>query len=320
MVLTLAVLSTGTAQAVGTRSLATNNVLYGFDGAQQSSWGTLSRLNPTTGAATTVGSRGTYSPFGFPYQPAFDPTSGAIYWINSDFNNATPNYLMKANTETGQSILIGEFLAGSTATAIDSLVITPAGLMYGFADRALYSVNKTTGALTLITSSLELGRIYSAAYNPADQKVYIISNENGAGLATVELTTGAMTPVLPFSSFPNLGAGTSDQSKRTYSMTFDQSGNMWAINLNGDLISSAITTSSTAGTEFVDNFELVGTPGATMTTAVVIGYPVSGGNDGGSELANTGTEEALTTQALAVATSTVALGIAMMLLQRRRKN
>ena len=280
------------ASAVGTRTLAANNKLFGFDGLGSGTYGNLSQLNELDGGNTTIGTRGTFSPNGFPYQASFDATSGSIYWINSDFQNAIPNYLMKANTTTGISTLVGEFKDGATATPIDSMAIGPNGDAFAFSEGKFYSIDKATGALTLINASTGQTRFYSFAYNPADQNFWAISNDNDGGFYTVNVATGAVTLQLAIGSFPNLGAGTSAGAKRVYSIAFDQNGSVWGVNGNGDLFSSVVTGTNAA--DFVTGIQLVGAPGQTATNSIAISYPVSNGSNNGSGnsggLANTGTD------------------------------
>ena len=306
------------ASATGTRTLATDNKLYGFDGAGNGTFGNLSQLNELNGGNTAIGTRGTYSPTGFPYQPAFDATDSSIYWINSDFQNAIPNYLMKANITTGVSTPIGEFKDGATATPIDSMAIAPTGEAYAFSEGQFYSINKTSGALTQINASTGQTRFYSFAYNPADQNFWAISNDTDGGLYTVNVSTGVVTLQLAIANFPNLGAGTSAGAKRVFSMAFDQNGSVWGVNLNGDLFSSVVTGTNAA--DFVTGIQVVGTPGQTATNAIAISYPVSNetsNNTGG--LANTGTDSSNLLALTAFALAALLVGAGLIAVARNRK-
>jgi hypothetical protein len=309
------------ASAVGTRTLAADNKLFGFDGAGTGTFGNLSQLNELTGGNTSVGTRGTFSPNGFPLQASFDVTENAIYWINSDFQNAIPNYLMKANITTGASVIVGELKDGATATPIDALAIAPTGAAYGFSEDKFYSINKTTGALTQINGSTGQTRFYSFSYNPADQNFWAVSNDTDGGLYTVNVATGAVTLQLSIASFPNLGAGTSVGAKRVYSMAIDQNGSFWGVNVDGDLFSSVVTGTNSA--DFVTGIQTVGTPGQTATNSIAITYPApaeNNANNPGEELANTGTNSDLTIGLSTAALVALTSGASMLYFARRRSN
>jgi hypothetical protein len=306
------------ASAVGTRTLATNNKLYGFDGAGTGTYGNLSQLNELTGGSTAIGTRGTFSPTGYPLQAAFDVTSNSIYWINSDVQNSIPNYLMKANITTGVSTMVGEFKEGATAKPIDSMAIAPTGEVYGFSDTQFFSIDKNTAALTLISNDTGQNRIYSFAYNPADSNFYAISNDTDGGLYAVTVATGAINQIRTIADFPNLGSGNVTNAKRVYSMAFDQSGNLWGVNLSGDLFSTVVTGTDAA--DFVTGIQEVGTPGQTWTNSIAITYPAPVQNNTGGGLANTGTNSDLTNGLSAAALAALFAGVAMLYFARRSSN
>ncbi len=313
----LIITTAGVAQAVGTRALATNNHLFGFDGVSSSNYGTVHELDPLTGSSTAIGSRGTYSPYGFPMQAAFNPAENSVYWINSDFNNAIPNYLMKADTTTGASVLVGEFLDDGSPTQVDSLAISPTGSAYAFSSGKFYSVNLTTAALSLINAATGKTRFYSFAYNPADQNFYAISNDTTGGLFAVNVQTGVIDQVLSITGFPNLGSGTSAGAKRVFSMAFDKAGSLWGVNVDGDLFSTVVTGPDAA--DMVTGIQLVGTPGQSATNSLAITYPSSSSNAGGS-LANTGSSTNSTLGLSIAALGSLLAGAGMIFIGRRRTN
>lgn len=313
----LIITTAGIAQAVGTRAIAANNHLFGFDGVSSSNYGTLHELDPLAGSSSAIGTRGTYSPYGFPMQAAFNPANNSVYWINSDFNNATPNYLMKANTNTGASMLVGEFLDDQAATAVDSMAISPTGNAYAFSSGKFYSVNLTTGALTLINAATGKTRFYSFAYNPADQNFYAISNDTTGGLYAVNVQTGVIDQILSITGFPNLGSGTSAGAKRVFSMAFDKAGSLWGVNVDGDLFSTVVTGLDAA--DMVTGIQLVGTPGQSGTNSLAITYPSSSSNTGGS-LANTGSSNNSALGLSIAALGSLLAGAGMIFVSRRRTN
>lgn len=303
--------STSIAQAVATRALAAGNVLYGLDGAGAGTHGTLHNINPLTGATTVVGSRGGAGTYDFAYQAAYNPVDGQIYWsgVVSD-----GEHLWKTNPATGAATQVADFTENGTSTVINALAIGSDGRAYGTSTNKLYSVNLSTGALTLITNALPNDQFYAFAFNPRDEKFYAISNRNNLGLHEINVTTGVATQLLAMSSFPDLGLGTGPNARRVYSMTFDQNGSVWLINQNGDVVSNVVTGTSAA--DFVTGVQIAGTPGASGTNSLVITYPASNGSSG--NLANTGTLDGLQAMLAGVSALAIAVGASLTAYSRRR--
>lgn len=119
----------------GLNSLTTSpgGTIYSQDGS-----GTLFTINPSTGAATTVGTGGT--PVGLADSP-----SGTLYGV-------TVSNLYTVNTSSGATTSVGAF--GTTFLG-DAAAVSPTGQLYvvgatNFNSTGLYSVNTATGAATLI--------------------------------------------------------------------------------------------------------------------------------------------------------------------------
>ena len=303
------------ASAVGTREIASGNTLFALSGENSSKYGQLLTLNPQTAAPTEVGTRGSASNYGFAYQAAYNPVNKSIYWLSKDFNNGIPNDLMKANPTTGQSVIVGPLTLNGNQIDVQSMAIGANGSAYGLSDNTLYSVNLNTGALTVISSSLPADRWYSFAYNPADHKFYAVTNNANGGLVEINVTDGTVTGLIPFSNFPNLGAGTSTSAKRTFSIAFDQNGSLWGINLDGDIFTTLVTGANNA--DFVTGIQVVGTPGTTATNGITIAYNYAAGSN---ELANTGTNPATINSFGAAALLALIAGGSLLFLARRKNS
>lgn len=308
--LTLGIAST--AQAAGTRALAPNNVLYALDGAGGGTYGTLNRIDPMTATATVVGSRGSAANYDFPYQAAFNPADGLIYWSGATSDGER---LMRANPRTGASTFVAEFKENGVSVVVNAIAISSTGAAYGTSNNKLYSLNLSTGAVTQVGSTLPRSTFYSFAFNPADSQFYAMSNDSNGGLYRIDVTSGTATQLIATGSLPDMGAGTGANARRWYSMAFDKNGSLWAVNRNGDIISSVVTGNNAA--DFASNLEIVGTPGSTGTNSLAITYPTS--SESGGSLANTGTQEGLI-QALSVTSGLVIVAGATLMMFVRRRN
>lgn len=120
----------------------------------------LYSINKATGASTLIG------PVGYPHIGAldFDPATGILYgayaWMDST------GYLITVNTATGQGTFVANThrINGMSFDENGNLYASENGLMSGV-NSSLYSVNKSTGAWTLIGSlgvDNMLGLIFTA--------------------------------------------------------------------------------------------------------------------------------------------------------------
>lgn len=93
---------------------------------------------------------------------------------------------------TNGAFLVGTVLAGSLAFLSPASAIT----LYstGNDGTSLYTIDSTTGAGTLV-GNFGYGATYSVAFSPSDQLYAVIDSYGSSTLATVNLTTGAATPV-----------------------------------------------------------------------------------------------------------------------------
>ncbi|MFO1093926.1 MAG: PEP-CTERM sorting domain-containing protein [Planctomycetaceae bacterium] len=179
-------------------------VLYGADGSG-SNPSTLYTIDTSTGAATAIGSIG-YAVTGL----AFDPTTGILY--GGTTRNSSFIGLLTIDTTTGAGTQVGTYNTSvfSFTESMADISFDSAGNLYGWLEPGsddLYSINKATGAATLVgeagigtaTSGLafdnsgtlyleSLGTLYTL--NPATggvlSSVSAVSAAIGLGLAVDE--------------------------------------------------------------------------------------------------------------------------------------
>jgi len=125
------------------------DILYAARG--QSSSSQLYTLNPSTGAETAIGDIG-YAVTGL----AFDPADGILYGVTTQQSPGTTRALITIDTSTGTGTLVAQMAKGMGDIAFDR-----AGNLWGDQTtttwRGLYSINKSTAAITQITTSLPAG-------------------------------------------------------------------------------------------------------------------------------------------------------------------
>jgi hypothetical protein len=310
--LALVIGSANIAQAVATRTLATGNVLYGLDGAGAGTHGTLYNIDPLTGAVTTVGSRGGAGTYDYPYQGAYNPVDGQIYWSGAVSDG---EHLWKTNPTTGTATLVANFTENGANATVNALAIGSDGHAFGTSGYKLFSVNLTTGVLTRITASLPNEMFYAFAYNPADSLFYAVANDDlNGGLFTVDVTDGTTSRLIPMANFPNLGAGTGPNARRLYSIAFDKNGSLWGTNQNGEIISNVVTGSNAA--DFITGAQVAGLPGSTWASGLAITYPTSNGSE--ESLANTGTQDGVQAALATGAALAITIGATLTFYARRR--
>jgi len=138
---------------LGCANQARAGTLYGVTGAGGSS-STLYTIDPTTGAATSVGAVGT-SLSGI----AYDSQNSTLYGIAG----SSSSNLVTINTTTGAATVVGSLghsiaaqgIAYDSATnTLDAYSKIPGSMMF---PEGLYTLNTTTGAATIVGSGSQLG-------------------------------------------------------------------------------------------------------------------------------------------------------------------
>ena len=149
---------------------------------------TLFTIDSTNGVGTVVGGFGHAAT----YALAFD-ASNVLYGVYNGSSNgtlATINTTTGVETPVGAATGIGNFMA---------IVFAPNGTLYGASwnTNALYTMNKITGAATLV-GSLGFGGIMDLAFDSSGQlyglsnNLYKINTATGAGTLFTTLSKGSL--------------------------------------------------------------------------------------------------------------------------------
>jgi hypothetical protein len=197
-------------------------VIYGSAYSGSTGPSSFYQINPNTGAATLVGS------IGFNRVGAMDfSSSGTLYAVGQD--GSGPN-LLTINIATGTGTKIAT-ITGTDGSHFQDIAFRPSdGVLFGYADGDIYTINRTTGVATFIGSTGIFPDGNGLAFSSAN--VLYLSNDSGGGLGTlysINQANGSQTAVaaLSFSGFP------ATNFIRTAGMKFDGSGTIWAAVVNG---------------------------------------------------------------------------------------
>jgi PEP-CTERM motif len=114
---------------------------------------------------------------------AVSAQAGPVMWVSTGGGQ-----LAKVDVATGGTTLVGSTLVGSTLQALTDIAFSPTGVLYGITFSNLYTVNQSTGALTLIGS---LGTSGNSLVFGADGTLYMASSR----LHTVNTSTGTATAI-----------------------------------------------------------------------------------------------------------------------------
>jgi hypothetical protein len=116
--------------------------------------------------------------------------SGVVYISTKAGSVGT---LKRCNLWDGTVTDVATFLDGVTNVVILDLAVHPTtGVMYGVSDSAVYTINKTTAALTKIADTT--ASLNSLAFN-ASGTLYAASVDSPSALYTINTTTGELTKV-----------------------------------------------------------------------------------------------------------------------------
>jgi hypothetical protein len=156
----------------------------------------LYTIDPTTGATTLIGATGQTHMTGID----FDPTTGILYGVQSDYFGSGATNLFSINTSTGAASLIG-----ATGAQIPDITIGADGVIRGWSEFDGNSrddpvvINKTTGTATTTLSSLGTARTGVASLDATH--IYVMDSSR---LSSVDVLTGAATFLFSGFSSDNL--------------------------------------------------------------------------------------------------------------------
>jgi len=167
-----------------------------FDPNNNSS--TLYNINPTTGAATTIGSIGYRLVGGL----AFD-SAGTLYGVGATYTNPGGGpppvgdlTLITVNTATGAGTAVGTLTVGGSPllSNFQDISFNPTtGTLYGYASGQAYTIDKTTGVATALphpTGESEIGG--GLAFTPDGSSLYKAGFDH---LVSINTSTGESSEV-----------------------------------------------------------------------------------------------------------------------------
>jgi hypothetical protein len=179
-------------------------LLYGADGAT----GALSNLlilDASNGAViSTVG------PIGFAVTGlAFDPLTGMLYGSTSRRQGSvqTPGALIRIDVNTGAGTLVGPYGIGTETMA--DISFRSNGTLYGWLEPNaddLHTINKLTGAATLIGEAGISTAGSGLAFNSSDTLYFTGEGAVGVPLRTVDPDTGLTTVAATLSGYTGDGS------------------------------------------------------------------------------------------------------------------
>jgi Calx-beta domain len=153
----------------------------------------ISRVDPATGAASSVGNTG-YAITGL----AQDPTTGILYAVSNKNSPIAPLTLLTLNPANGAATVVGPL--GPVENRIADITFNSQGQLYGWDESGdnLASINKVTGAVTVIPSAL--GTYGSGSAFDLNDNYWLFGEGEGGGgpgneggFFTVNLLTGETT-------------------------------------------------------------------------------------------------------------------------------
>jgi len=234
-------------------------------------------------------------------QPAYDFTTGSSYYIqwyyDGDVNVAS---LAKIDTGTGASTTINEFVWVNgefpTAINVDAIAIGPNSTAFALAEGVLYSLNLANADLTPVGSSLV--DTYAFAYDQKTGQYYAI--DDSRDIFTVDVTDG---------SFDYIDTVAIPGEDGIYSLQFDEAGTFW-VQADEDSEGGAGLYSFTLATVGAPVYSGSFTDDPYYTEALLI-VP-------GAALAATGTDLGAIVPLAAGAGALALVGMALLIVRRRR--
>ncbi len=202
-------------------------VLYGSgylgpaQGGDSSS--TLYSIDPTTGAATSIGLIG-FSQVG---AIDFDPVNGMLYGIGKDPNNGNAYTLITIDPTTGAGTAVGALNAtfsNTEYTNFSDISFRSDGTLFAHTGgNDLFTVDTATGAATAVGSTGPIAEGNAIAFLTTDvDTLYKVDN---LAEYTLDQSNGTATTVTAM-NYPDLSPGLFDG--RANAMDFDPTGTLWA--------------------------------------------------------------------------------------------
>jgi len=173
-------------------------------------------INSTTGVLTAASG----SPFasgGSPIEIAIHP-SGRFVYVTNDADNTVSSYAITTgfgSTCALTPIAGSPFAAGAPSLGLTSIAFEPTG-RFAYASNevtdtvSIFSVNQTTGALSLVGSPVAVANANGVIVDPSGKFLYVARNLAAQDLVaySINATTGAITPVAGgVLAIPNANAG-----------------------------------------------------------------------------------------------------------------
>lgn len=231
----------GPASAAQSRTLPAGETLFAID--CQTDIGQLASIDVASAVGTAIGTGTSDSHVSCAADSTYDVTTGKVFWAAWAENNE----LFSMDPSTGVSTYIGTLdTAVSTIDVVSALMSGTDGVIYALYSRGsdnaqqLGTVDTTTGTITFLHDVrnggdlLLDGNLWSAEYNPADSKFYVINSEE---LFSIDVTTGLLT-----------SKGLKEGVDVWYGLTFDSNGVMWSTGRDS-VASSTVDGWSTPGNQ-----------------------------------------------------------------------
>jgi hypothetical protein len=158
----------------------------------------LYRLDPTTGAVTSIGPTGGYALTGL----AVHPTTDVLYGVTTPNSPTSPESLVTLSVTTGAATLVGEM-----SNTVADITFASDGRLFGWSESTddLVRIDIATGAVTLVgefgvftrgsgIAFASDGRLFYAG-DDADGLLRILDPATGLQVSTVGTMTGLAQPV-----------------------------------------------------------------------------------------------------------------------------
>lgn len=132
-------------------------------------------IDLATGQPISVG------PIGYAIEDmAFDPTTGILYAVTSPYSGVSPLHLIKIDIFTGAGTDIGPLSPLTGFQALAGITFSQTGTLYGYGGVGggnLYTVNKTTGAVTLLQTPTFFARSGVAIAMDKTNNIYVTDQD-----------------------------------------------------------------------------------------------------------------------------------------------
>ena len=182
----------GISGAVGLTFNADGTLLYTVansypPGSSNTTIEQLATINPLTGQATLIGSP---FPFRVGIMPMAVSSTGTIFAAGT--STASPvslaNTLLTIDPVTGQPTKVGAF----GVPGMMDFAFNPNGTLYGATQTALYTINTSTGAATLVHAFSGVSGVMGITFD-AQGNLFATNFSATSSLYSVNLTTGTAT-------------------------------------------------------------------------------------------------------------------------------